>query len=72
MSGLREFHILEPLTQILNAFFSSSSVSYFEIEIIISCVMIMAAINFFEVGQQIYVSLIRRKKNVCFRLPDRP
>ena len=33
--------------------FSSSSVSYFEIEIIISCVMIMAAINFFEVGQQI-------------------
>ena len=33
-------------------FVSSSSVLYFEIEIIISCVMIMAAINFFEVGQQ--------------------
>ena len=53
MSGLRAFHILEPLTQILNAFLPSSSVSYFETEIIISCVMIMAVINFFEVGQQI-------------------
>ena len=53
MSGLREFHILDPLTQILDAVFSSSSVSDFEFEIIISCVMIMAAINFFEVGQHI-------------------
>ena len=39
--------MLEPLTQILNAFFRSSSVSYFETESIISCVMIMAVINFF-------------------------
>ena len=34
-------------------FFRSSSVSYFETENIISCVMSMAVINFLEVGQQI-------------------
>ena len=50
MSGLRECHILEPLIQILNAFFRGSSESYFETESIISCVMIMAVINFVEVG----------------------
>ena len=32
-------------------FFRSSSVSYFETEGIIFCGMIMAVINFFEVGQ---------------------
>ena len=50
MSGLRECHILEPLIQILNPFFRGSSESYFETESIISCVMIMAVINFVEVG----------------------
>ena len=49
MSGLRAFHILQPLIQILNAFFRGSSESYFETEGIISCVMIMTVINFFEV-----------------------
>ena len=49
--GLHILVHLEPLTQILNAFFRSS-VSYFETEIIMSCVTIMAGINFFEVGQQ--------------------
>ena len=53
MIGLNSFHILEPLTQILNAFFfRSSSVSYFETESSIPCVMIMAVINFLEVGHK--------------------
>ena len=33
-------------------FFRSSSLSYFETESIMSWVMIMAVINFFEVGRQ--------------------
>ena len=53
MYGLRAFHILEPLIQILNAFFTGSSESYFETEIIIYCVMITAVINLFEVRQHI-------------------
>ena len=52
MSGLRAFHILEPLIQIRNAFFRGSSESYFETESIIYFVMIMAVINFFDVGQR--------------------
>ena len=43
ISGLRAFHILVPLIQILNA----SSVSYFETESMISCVMIMAVNDIF-------------------------
>ena len=49
ISGLRAFHILVPLIQILNA----SSVSYFETESMISCVMIMAVNDIFEVGPYI-------------------
>ena len=45
MSEQKAIHIFVPFTQILNAFFRSSSVSYFETESIISCVMIMAVIN---------------------------
>ena len=47
LKGIPHFRTFDTNTEI---FFRSSSVSYFETESIIPCVMIMDVINFLEVG----------------------
>ena len=55
MSGLRSFHILEPLIQILNAFLEVLLNLTLKLRVLffVLCI-VMAVINFFEVGQQIF------------------